>query len=418
MARTITPGTRTGTALETVGTLPGSTSPTSNVIQQQAAQIAQQLLAQQLATFNGANGISVFSRFDVNNDIVANMKQTVTTGIWSNGVAQLRKFYTGSSMTVEQKKYYYEIYQSQSSSPTAEPQFSVAWGHRKGSGSATEGQVDDGPSRAIYSQYRLLLLEPSDYQFTFEGGIGSDNCYFINFNRARIKEKLDPGNWELYLAKLNGASYPNRYYTGSNVQVASPASAISLIDDSNDTDESKAISGTTKRVYNVVSGTIEYGIYKKNNKPQYYGLVYPDLGIIVLNGDVLNKSASFNTVSGSDIAGDNAYKLFKSISGSSAYVGSFDDEWGFSARSSETVTSTHYFCRVKNAQFNFSNNPTFVTGSDGSFRQPTFTNDPKVYITTVGLYNDRQELLAVAKLSKPILKSFTNEVIIKVKLDF
>ena len=45
-------------------------------------------------------------------------------------------------------------------------------------------------------------------------------------------------------------------------------------------------------------------------------------------------------------------------------------------------------------------------------------NDPKVYVTTVGLYNDNNELLAVAKLSKPLLKSFSREAIIKVKLDF
>ena len=45
-------------------------------------------------------------------------------------------------------------------------------------------------------------------------------------------------------------------------------------------------------------------------------------------------------------------------------------------------------------------------------------NDPKVYLTTVGMYNDSNELLAVAKLSKPLLKSFSREAIVKVKLDF
>ena len=74
--------------------------------------------------------------------------------------------------------------------------------------------------------------------------------------------------------------------------------------------------------------------------------------------------------------------------------------------------------RAKNGEYNFSNNPSFATGSDGKFTQSTFVNDPKVYITTVGLYNENQELLAVAKLSKPILKSFSNEILVKVKLDF
>ena len=44
--------------------------------------------------------------------------------------------------------------------------------------------------------------------------------------------------------------------------------------------------------------------------------------------------------------------------------------------------------------------------------------DPKTYITSVGLYNNANELLAIAKLSRPILKSRAREALIKVKLDF
>ena len=90
----------------------------------------------------------------------------------------------------------------------------------------------------------------------------------------------------------------------------------------------------------------------------------------------------------------------------------------FQARREERISSTHYFCRAGNKEFNFSNNPTFFTGSTGEFTQPTYFKDPKSYITTVGLYNDSNELLAVAKLSKPVLKSFSREALIKVKLDF
>tara|TARA_Y100000361_G_C10981706_1_gene249418 strand:- start:332 stop:640 length:309 start_codon:yes stop_codon:yes gene_type:complete len=90
----------------------------------------------------------------------------------------------------------------------------------------------------------------------------------------------------------------------------------------------------------------------------------------------------------------------------------------FQARREERLSSTHYFCRAGNKEFNFSNNPTFFTASDGTFTQATFFKDPKTYITTVGLYNDSNELLAVAKLSKPVLKSYSREALIKVKLDF
>ena len=90
----------------------------------------------------------------------------------------------------------------------------------------------------------------------------------------------------------------------------------------------------------------------------------------------------------------------------------------FQARREEKLSSTHYFVRAGNKEFNFSNNPTFFTSSTGDFTQPTFFKDPKVYITTVGLYNDSNELLAVAKLSQPVLKSYSREALIKVKLDF
>ena len=111
--------------------------------------------------------------------------------------------------------------------------------------------------------------------------------------------------------------------------------------------------------------------------------------------------------------------MFHSVSGSAEITNPVTaDPYGFLARNSEKVTSTHYFVRIKNAEYNFSNNPSFVTGSDGLIQESTFIGNPKVYITTVGLYSNQQELLAVAKLSKPLLKSFQREALIRVKLDF
>ena len=108
----------------------------------------------------------------------------------------------------------------------------------------------------------------------------------------------------------------------------------------------------------------------------------------------------------------------------------------FKARSTEFVPSKHYFIRVKNTDFNYSNNPSFVLNGKeaselhengngptreywvGRLRYEDFIDDPKSYITTIGLYNENNELVAVAKLSVPILKSFDTETLIKVKLDF
>ena len=94
------------------------------------------------------------------------------------------------------------------------------------------------------------------------------------------------------------------------------------------------------------------------------------------------------------------------------------DLFGFQARSAEVVSSMHYFLRLNNKEFNYSNNPSFATGSNGQLTNLDFENDPKVYVTTVGLYNDSNELLAVAKLSRPLEKSFSKEALLRVRLDF
>ena len=82
-------------------------------------------------------------------------------------------------------------------------------------------------------------------------------------------------------------------------------------------------------------------------------------------------------------------------------------------------TSKHYFCRATSGKFNLTSNETFYTQSNGVKQIiPGMSQEPKTYITTVGLYNESDELIASAKLSKPILKSTSREALIKVKLDF
>jgi hypothetical protein len=381
-------------------------------IETRARQIANDIISQQALQSQTVSSGRIFTRFDVASDVVENQQTTVTTGLFTGNAATLSTMFTSSTQTSSSKQYYYSVFNS--TAAIGESQFAVAWGQRNGSGSSAQGTLNDSPSRAVYSQYRLLLLNPGDTTFTFANSTNSDSIYVINFDRARIKEKLNSGNWQFNLAELNGKStlVPNSAYTGSNVIISSSNKIISLIDDSSTVTTTTL--GNSGRIYNIVSGSITNGVYKQSGAPVYYGLAYPDMGILILNGDILNASASFNTVSGSNVDGDNTMKLFKSISGSIVVAAANAPQ----ARNEQTVTSTHYFVRMKNAEYNFSNNPSFVTGSVGEFKQPTFIGDPKVYVTTVGLYNDRQELLAVAKLSQPIQKSFNSEVLIKCKIDY
>jgi hypothetical protein len=109
-------------------------------------------------------------------------------------------------------------------------------------------------------------------------------------------------------------------------------------------------------------------------------------------------------------------KLVRSLSGSNNLT-PVNFNGGIQARSMERVKASYYFCRVRNATYNYSNNKSFTSGS-GELAYASFADNPQVYITTVGMYNNNRELLAVAKLSQPILKNFTREALIKVKLNF
>jgi len=335
--------------------------------------------------YNAGNG-KVFTAFTTD-DVVEGGVKRITRGLWSGNVGELITFFTSSFQSATQKSYYYEIYNGNPSTSTSEPQFSIAYGHRLGSGSLSTGPDYDAPSKAIYGQYQQTLLPSTQTQFTF-GTATSNDIYAITINRARLKDKLDRGNFEICIS-------------------GSPTGVLRLIDDSGDVNQN---SSNDAESYNVVSGSLANGVFSTT---QIFGAVYPHRGVIILNPAALDSSASLGTVRTNSDA-QNHNKLFIAISGA-AVVNSSN---GFQARNEEEVKSTFFFTRVKNAEYNFSNNPSYVSGSNGELNQQTFIGDPIAYITTVGLYNNDNELLAIAKLSKPILKSFSNEVLVKVKLDF
>lgn len=351
-------------------------------------------------------------------DKVTNRTEIVTSGIWSGdtGSFAVNLTYTSSAQIASVSgKYYIDVYNGLTSSTASEVQFSIAYGDVDGFGAPTLTQDDSStlPTKATYNQYRNILLDSADpyfsvYSGSTSGGHNLREFYAININRARYKERLDPGNISIKLAGATGV--------------------VTLIDDSGGTDENVTTSG---RVYNMVSGALNIGsaltasinTYTSSNG-QGWGLFYPDMGIILLNPEALAGKVNSNLgPASSSIAGvyhtnstTNGVRV--GTSGSIALLQALASGSDFQVRRTENVSTSHYFVRANNREFNFSNNPTFTTGSVGEFVQSTFERDPRVYITTVGLYDDANELLAVAKTSKPVEKSFDKEVAIKVKLDF
>ncbi len=81
------------------------------------------------------------------------------------------------------------------------------------------------------------------------------------------------------------------------------------------------------------------------------------------------------------------------------------------------LNSTVYFCRAHHNEFNYSSNPTYLTESQ--IRVKNVPSDmPVSYITSIGLYSPDNELLAAAKLSEPLRKDPTNELTLRVRLDY
>lgn len=359
-------------------------------------------------------------------DILPGLRKRVIRGLF-NTSQSLECYYTGSTQSSASKDYYYEITDCDSCKKTA--YFAVAYGHKNGSGSLSSGyETNDSPSRAIYSQYRLLSLDPHEKEFTFYNTASistSDDVYVINFYRDGLSDKLDTGNFEINFAELSGSAYANNIHTGSNVQISSSNKILTLIDNSSQFDNEDACTMEDPMYsYHIVSGSLNNGVYVSgsgtpltNELYTTYGLVYPNLGIIVFDGKKLNEYLSFNSVSGSNIAGDNAWKLHTSISGAAA-LGK-----PMRARNVRQKTTNHYFVRVPSGDANYTTNPTYVYGQEyieerGKIKNQCFVQHPTTYITTVGLYNNRQELLAIAKLSKPIKKTKENDVLIKIRLNW
>jgi hypothetical protein len=373
-------------------------------VQQLAQQLADQIVAgQQQDNILKSSG-KTFTKFNSVEDIVDKQTQIVTAGLWSDNQGLLDTYYTASSQTDSQRRYYIDTYQKSPEAEGASVQFACAFGHVLGSGSSNAN--DNPASKAVYAQYKQLLLDPSSTRFITNGSGSTEYIYVVNVQRNRMKEQLDAGNWQLPLSTISSSRATNA--TGS-VLLSGSAKTFTFIDDSS---VSQGIQTSAGTVYNVVSGSIDNGVYNTTGRI-YYGLFYPKYGTIVLDGKMLDQDLGFTTNTGSNSEGNNHFALFHSISGSFGANGQ-----AFEARNQETVTSTHYFVRIKNGNYNFSNNPSFTTGSVGQFSQSTFIGDPKTYITTVGLYNNSQELLAVAKMSKPLLKNFSKEALIRVKLDF
>lgn len=336
-----------------------------------------------------------FKRLDPEDFLVSS--DSITSTMWSTGVPTLTTFSTSSVQVGSSAgNFYYSVYQTGSTLSNAEVQFDIAYADSLGSGSALYNNAVPGvsPTKTIYGQYRSLILEDENSNFIFGKGnnvLTGSNFWVINLERARYKQSIFPGSLNLKLS-------------GSGIQ------SLFLTDDSLDNPVSQFLGST--RVYQLISGSNGTAGSLANSGyvagSGSYGLVFPDLGTILINPSAVSKSINLSPSRSNNSDGLNNQKLFTAISGGAS----------FTLNSQETLTSDYVFVRARNSEFNYSENPSFIAGSTGEVIYDNFINAPQVYLTTIGMYNDSNELIAVAKMSRPLLKDFTKEALVRVKLDF
>ena len=341
-----------------------------------------------------------FKRLDPEDFLIS--ADSITAGAWTGNTPTLTQFFTSSVQVAGASgNYYVSVYQTGSTLDEAEVQFNIAFGNSNGSGSVLYDAGINGksPSSTIFGQFQNIVLGDENNNFIFGGTTPiNQSFYAITANRSKFKGSIFPGTLDL---RLQSAS-----------------SVLRLTDNSNDT--AVVTFNEAGRVYQIISGSggRAYTGSGYTAASGSYGLFLPDIGTILLNaqalvlpfnsgGVALSYSGSFGTQA-NVTNGYNNTRLFNAISGGAS----------FQLNSQENITSDFVFVRPQNAEFNYTTNPSFISGSTGDVLYSSFINNPQTYITTVGLYNDANELLAVAKLSRPLVKDFTKEALIRVKLDF
>jgi hypothetical protein len=345
-----------------------------------------------------------FTQFNPEDSIVS--ADAIISPMWSDNNPILTTLWSSSIQEASPAgTFYLDVYQTGSSVQGSQVQFSIAYGHISGSGSAyfNASIPDKTPTRDIYGQFRSLIYGDENTSFTFgSNNNASKDIVVISINRARFKESFNPGSMTLTLAN------------GGNV--------LKLTDDSTVTTAATYIG--TSRVYQLLSGSYN-NVYSTNYTVSgSYGIMIPDEGLIILNpralanpagvlgglGVVWNEWSSSQAASWFAVSG--SYNLNNRIT-----YNLINNGGSFRLQNYETISSRYFFVRVKNAENNYTTNPT-VIDNNGNLLYTSLIYNPQTYITSVGLYNDTGDLVAVAKLNKPLVKDFTKELLLRVKLDF
>ena len=310
--------------------------------------------------------------------------------------------------------------------------FDITMGYDESSAFSSSAATQNSKKINLYNQFSQLLLGYTGSDNTvrlFESDLTLDqtgsmtSCFFLSFSRLLVKDQIKKGSFSM---KIGTGSWGQPWPTGS---ANAPSAMLTL----QDLSASVNGEGTT----NVVGG--DYGLLYDTTASltsRALGVIFYQAGVIVLTSSIFDDMAEETAKHpGISPAGTHGHYFLsgspqdgephvRSVSG--AFTGSVISSscdalrhriYNVSFNNSTEINSTIYFCRVPHNKYNYSSNPTYLSSSQ--IRVKSIASDePVSYITTIGLYNSSNELLATAKLSEPLKKTPTNEITLRVRLDY
>tara|TARA_R100000808_G_scaffold22703_1_gene49572 strand:+ start:879 stop:1982 length:1104 start_codon:yes stop_codon:yes gene_type:complete len=337
---------------------------------------------------------------------------TIMSGVYGNWTSETNV-----------KNYTHGMWQSQFDYPylssSANHIFDITMGFDESSTmSGSLNAVQQSKKINIYNQFSQVLLGYTGSTNTvrlFENDLVLDasaanlmkDGYFLSFSRLLTKDQIKKGSVNL---KIGTGSWADPF--------ASTGGSILTLQDVSASSADSGIQDTVGGQYGLLYEANGDGTYGKGAGAGVYGLVFYQAGIVVVTGSIFSSSAQFFSKSHSDGGG---YYEFADSFVSQSISGNCDALrhrlYNLSFNNTTEINSTIYFCRVPHNKYNYSSNPTYTSGSKIQVKNVASDN-PVSYITTIGLYSSNNELLATAKLSEPLRKDPTNDITLRVRLDY
>lgn len=306
--------------------------------------------------------------------------------------------------------------------------FDISCGFDESSGlSGSANAVQESKKINLYNQFSQVLLGytgSNNEVEVFESDLNiADNnnqmkqCFFLNFSRLLAKDQIKQGSFSI---TIGTGSWANPFSAGAGTAVATRVTLTDASASSTDEGTTTSIGGDYGVLYE--SNANSANGHRGQNTAQ--GIIFYQTGMVILSSSIFTSGTA--GAKGVNHTNDflNIGSAIQNVTESlvkSAISGNCDALrhriYNLSFNNTTEINSTIYFCRVPHNKFNYSSNPTYLSGS--KIRVKTKASDnPVSYITTIGLYNSSNELLAVAKLSEPLKKTPENEITLRVRLDY